>query len=285
MKIPHIILPALGIIAGFAIGYSVHGMKSLPESHQPAPELTISPVEEPKEMESLPEKNREKELLLQAIQELDLTSADLEEAREYIRILERNTKRYNWLLSHWQEKGLGSAYQLNFDNENMVPSEELIDFFGWDDETVSEIKRLGSELSEHAEKWETENATIEKVSPTSWVFHIPPMPIDFIDAYASGMSAILDPDDQKLLSSKLEGNCNRLLSTRHVGMEVVHSPEVLMSPSRTPETEDYPHDADWLKIVEITESDLRPNNGFCLMTIPYPSEDTIPERWKHLYGE
>jgi hypothetical protein len=80
------------------------GLASKPVDEPEPPTAPIPPEESLEIKPTLTPRPREQALLLQAIQELDLTTAELEEAHEYIQKLERTTKRYNWFMDYWKDK-------------------------------------------------------------------------------------------------------------------------------------------------------------------------------------
>ena len=124
---------SIGLLGGFAIG---HASKSTPAA-EPAPQPptpTVEPQQTAKPESARPTHSKEQALLLQAINELDLTTTELEDTLAYIQKLERNTKRYNWLMNHLKEKEFGTSYQMNFSSYNKLkPPDDIAEFFDGDD--------------------------------------------------------------------------------------------------------------------------------------------------------
>jgi len=215
-----------GLLGGFALGrISQSGKPSaIPDSGQLA---------ETKPTPAAP--LREQALLLQAIHELDLTTAELDDALAYIQKLERNTRRYDWLMDYWQGKGFGRSYQMRFKSrQQFKPSEDLIEFFGWDATQVEALTRAGEEVSEAIKGWEGEQAFCIEDSEDSLVYEIPAMPEESVERYMQALEAVLDPDDMALLSSTYEENFGGVLQDRILTMSISSTPGFFSPTSNDP---------------------------------------------------
>ncbi|RKX46576.1 MAG: hypothetical protein DRP64_02990 [Verrucomicrobia bacterium] len=272
MKKTALLFLASGLIGGFAIG---HASKSTPKSTIPEPKQSVEPKP------AHPARPREQELLLQAIQELDLTTAELEDAIQYIKKLERNTQRYNWLMGYWKEKGFGTSYQMKFGNYmdfSLTPSTDLVEFFGWNEEQVSQMAKIGRETVASIKHWESSHAVLVEESEDKKVYDIQPSPDEVTDLYLRSMETIVGSEDMELLSSKLEKQFAGIDQTRTVTLEIVPSP-AQMNFSSDPDP-----DAKSLKIlVQVRNDPFWLNTGTSAMFMPYTPGETISERWNHVF--
>jgi hypothetical protein len=122
MKRSSFTLLLCGVLSGFIFGYVVQGHQdSVAQTPQTATESPIEPVA------AKPERTMEKDLLLQAIHELDLTTAELAEATARIKRMELKAKRYDWL----KKNGI-QDYSLSFRQDTFQPSPKLLEFLGLD---------------------------------------------------------------------------------------------------------------------------------------------------------
>ncbi len=270
MKKTALLFLAGGLIGGFAIG---HASKSTPPPPAPEPE-------QPAEAKPIrPTQSTEQELLLQAIHELDLTTAELDDALQYIDKLERNTQRYNWLMDYWKEKGFGQSYQMGFlSHKQFKPSDDLVEFFGWDEEQVEEMTRIGQVTATSIKSWESENSVCIEDSEDKLVYEIAAIPEETIGQYLQSMEAILDPDDMELLSSKLEKQFEGVLQDRILTMTIGPAPAYMLFNSNDDPDQEY-------MTIQTKSKDDRPpfTGGFSSSVMPYKPGTIFPHSWNHVF--
>lgn len=277
MKKSALLFLAAGLVGGFAIGHgSKSNTKPIAQPSAPAPES-----ESPADSESPnQERARERELLLLAIDELDLTTAELVEAQEYIHKLERNTKRYNWLVDYWKEKGFGTSHRMSFRSHNQFkPSDDLVGFFGWDEEQVAQLAQAGKEVDAAIKAIESEQAVCIEDSDKKLVYEIPAVPEELKKRYMQSMEAILGPDDMVLLSSNLEKQFEPSSAKRTLTLTIGPPPDhISMHNTVVP-------DQEWMKVmVEHKTGESSPFGGGTSTSFQsYTPGKTISFNWNHVF--
>jgi len=272
MKKTALLFLAGGLIGGFAIG-QISKTTSQPETTEP------EPLAESKPTHSSPPK--EQALLLQAIHELDLTTVELDDALQYIQKLERNTQRYNWLMDYWKEKGFGTSYQMRFGNyrgSSLTPSDDLIEFFGWDEAQVTEMNRIGEVITTAIKDWESEHSVLIEDSEKKVVYEIEAIPDEPIGQYLQSMEDILDPDDMELLSSKFEKQFQDPLQDRILTMTIGSgSPSLFFSSNDDPDQE--------YMTIQTTPKEIElpyDGGGFSSSSMRYTPGMIFPHSWNHV---
>ena len=290
-----------GVFAGILIGYfaQIHRVTpaETPKKSPPTPEVT-------KQIKT--DGNKEKILLLQAIQELDLTSAELENAQAYIKKLERNTARYNWLVDYWKNNELDGfgIMGMGFDQNGFTPSDSAIKFFGWDKETVNQIKNIGEKAWTASINWEKQTAKKISASEDKIVFEIPPLDPSIKQEYLQSITTLIGEEDMALLADNLEQEFDTLQSQRQVEFSVSSSPISFISSggdgNMPPDMQNSPPEfgkpflfdqmQDALtdpntKWIHIKETSTQGNSSGITMSIgtQNPSDPNSLKRWEHLF--
>jgi len=278
MKQSSFILIVLGMLFGCVIGYAIRGHSE--EKAIPNAAVEASQTEQPPP----PSNSREQTLLLQAIDLLDLTTAELEDAHAYIRKLERNTQRYNWLMDYWKEKGFGTSYQMAFGltpRLSLEPSKDLLDFFGWDSEQIEVMMQVGQTTTDAILDWERGHSTCIEESETNLVYRVAPMPEEIMQTYMQAMANILEPDDMELLHRKLEEKFNGMQQERTLSVTLGLPP-----PSHFP-SEHMDNEQTWMKVTETVSDPSNPMvflGGVRASYRPYIPGQTIDSRWNHVFN-
>lgn len=257
----------IGLIVGFAVGNLIvsRPQQNVPVSNPIPDPLTKSRPVRPKDF-------NEQELLLQSIQELDLTTAELEDALNYIEKLERNTHRYNWLTDYWKEEGFDLSNQVSMSfHHQFKPGNNMIEFFGWNEEQVAGITRIGKKVVEEIREWEAQQAVCIEDNENNKVFDIPAMPNEIVERYLNSLEGIIGPDDMEILSSKMESQFNGLLQDRTLTMRI--GPNMPGSDAEYMVLRTNPKNAD-TTLMSI------PSNPTIM--IPYIPGTTFPHRWDHV---
>ena len=268
MKKTALLFLAIGLISGLAIGRISKPTPPLPEPEPPAepkPVRTNSP--------------KEQELLLQAIHELDLTTGELDDALQYIQKLERNTQRYNWLMDYWKEKGFGTSYRMNFSSHNdFKPSDDIVAYFGWNEEQVAEMTQIGEVTATAIKDWEGEHSVLIEDSEKKLVYEIAAIPEETIGQYLQSMEDILDPDDMELLSSMFEKQFQDPLQDRILTMTIGPG-SAFMPFSSNPD-----HDQEYMTIQTTPKEFKLPydGGGFSSSSMPYTPGTIFPHSWNHV---
>ena len=169
---------------------------------------------------------KEKKMLLDALKHLDVTAEELQKAQQYIHTLEKNNKRYGWLMNFCKKN---MANEFNFwgmgvGDEGFDPSPSAIEFFGWDQETVDQIKRIGKSTWNRALDWEAEAAVQVSATDGKLVYEIPALPASVKEEYLQSMKSILGEQDMKLLSEGLNEQFTSIEEPRRVEISVDSSP-------------------------------------------------------------
>ncbi len=272
MKMTALLFLVGGLIGGFAIG---HISKSTPPPAVPSSDLEKSVAPET----TSPSQPREQKLLLQAIHELDLTTTELEDALQYIQKLERNTHRYNWLMDYWKEKGFGQSYQMGFlSHKQFKPSDDLVEFFGWDEEQVEEMTRIGQVTATSIKSWESEHSVCIEDSEDKLVYEIAAISEETIGQYLQSMEDILDPDDMELLSSKLEKQFDGVLQDRILTMTIGSAPAHMHFMQNDAADQEY-------MMIQTKPKDNRSpfSGGFSTSITPYTPGMRVPHSWNHVF--
>lgn len=275
MKKGAVLFLAIGWLGGFAIG---HVSKPKPAvASDPVAPPAVAPVAAA-EPDATP-RPQERELLLQAIQELDLTAAELDEANAYIQKLERNTKRYDWLMGYWKEKGFGATYSLNINSfDGFAPREDLVAFFGWNDEQVEQIKQAGQRTSEATKTWESDHSVCIEDSAEKLVYEIEGVPPEISKTYLQAMAEIIDPDDFALLESSMEDQFESKSQARIATLTIGPAPEYMAHFTNHDPGQEYMH----IRIDPKEKNQRLPGSGTSYFSQPY-TPGVAPFQWNHVF--
>jgi len=186
-----------GVFVGIFIGYSFGGLFSLQKKKTDS--LTSDHSVKISD-------NKERELLLHAIENLNLKGADLKRAQAYIKKLERNIKRYNWVIAYWKKNGFNTfaIRDINFLYEEFYPDRSTIEFFGWDEETVSQIKEIAKESLKKVKDFEKQNAVRIETGDGTVVYNIPALPGTMKEHYIKSLEGVIGKDNVRVLSPLIE---------------------------------------------------------------------------------
>ncbi len=97
-----------------------------------------------------------------------------------------------------------------------MPSDALIDFFGWDNATVAEIDWLANNLKQESLNWEMEQAVCTKPSENELVIEIPEAPSEIRDQYQQSLQTLLGNEDAELMLKATEESLNKELKERTI---------------------------------------------------------------------
>ncbi len=276
MKKGAVLIFVIGLLGGFAIG---HVSKPKPAGSADPVAPTANDPLAAAEPDTTP-RLQERELLLQAIQELDLTAAELDEANAYIQKLERNTKRYDWLMDYWKEKGLGNSHQLGIQSYNSyAPSKDLVAFFGWDGEQVKQVEQAGQRVSKAIKAWEGDHSVCIEDSAEKLVYEIEGVPPEISQTYLQAMAEIIDPDDFALLESSLEKQFESSSQARIATLTIGPAPERMAHfPNQDPGQE-YMQ----IRIAPKEKNQRLPGIGTTTHIESYTPGKSVPRNWNHVF--
>lgn len=266
----------IGGLCGGLIGFSIR-----PAAHAGGNEQAETEAQEPSAASTAVSTNAqpvEKELLLLAIDELNLTSAELGEAQEYIAKLERGARRYNWLTDYWKEHGTSRSWELQISHKS-DPRNEFIEFMGWDEQTAQTVKALGQDTNRRIKEWETANAAkVESDDPdVIWSYELPAMPEQFGEDYLFSMQDFLADDDYALISRNLEKPFENLTNPRTITMTYTDAPAGISAFADS--------DQQWVRIEErAIKNDGSPGFGSTHI-MQYRADHPISHSWNHITGE
>jgi hypothetical protein len=266
----------VGLLIGGVLGFSFHN----PTPDPPARSLTIEVQEPLVATNALSEEtdHLEQELLLQAIEELNLTTAELDLARAQLKAQEGSLRRYDWLMEQWAKNGFGNTHS-NFHWNKFRPSKGVAAFFGWDDELVGEIESVAATTTLSVKEWESANAVYVDTEEGKLVYELPAAPNTFKESYLQAMEALLPPEDYALLASKFEAQFESLSGEREISLYVGPTP------AEGPFATSNQLDKEWM-IVEV-KSKKKSFPGYFPTSssmIPYEEGRTIPKEWNHIFN-
>ncbi len=179
----------IALLGGFGMGYA-YRIATETNGFIAKPVMPPEPVvvTQPKIDE---EESREKELLIQAIEELNLTTAELEEAQRQLNAQAESVRRFNWLMDKWSANEFGNLNRLNMGFSSFTPDKGLSEFFGWDEATVSAMNKIGESMTVSVKKWESEHAVYVETEEDKLVYELPVAPEAFKEGYLREMAEIL----------------------------------------------------------------------------------------------
>jgi hypothetical protein len=266
----------VGLLIGGVLGFSFHN----PTPDPPARSLTIEVQEPLVATNALSEEtdHLEQELLLQAIEELNLTTAELDLARAQLKAQEGSLRRYDWLMEQWAKNGFGNTHS-NFRWNNFRPSEGVAEFFDWDDELVGEINNVAVTTALSVKEWESANAVYVETEEDKLVYELPAAPDTFKDSYLQAMADLLPPDDYALLVSKFEAQFKSLSGEREISLYVGPSP------TGSPFVTSDQFDQEWMIVEVKSKNESFPGySPTSSSMMPYEEGRTIPREWNHIFN-
>jgi len=221
-----IVIVLAAVLAGFALGYVAHKPQKV--SADKSSKKKVDSLLTKKEVAT--GKSREQKLLLSAIHELDLTTKDLQDAENYIKKLELNTKRYDWLIARIKKSDY-NPFMLGDGDSDFAPSEEMAVFLGWDDEKLKAFKKVAKETSQKIKAWEKQNAKLLESTDQSWTYEIPPFPDSIKADYLSKASEILNASDMEIIRSSIDGAMNGIQQKQTISISLSDAPPKRFFPS------------------------------------------------------
>jgi len=117
---------------------------------------------------------------------------------------------------NWWGMGVG--------DDGFNPSPATIEFFGWDQETVDQIARIGTNTWNRILDWEEESAIQIQAKNGKLVYEIPALPASIKNEYLQEMQSILGKEDMELLSNGLNEQFSSVENSRRVEFSVDSSP-------------------------------------------------------------
>lgn len=216
MKRNFIIYIAIGLFTGFILGHFVR--KSHLTSNSPQTETKEQSVKEDRA-------NRKSQPQTQPQKIATLTSR-IENLQRRLEATRLKAERYDKVRELWKQEGFGAGVSFKgdriisntsiFEFAELMPSDALIDFFGWDDATVAEIDQLGSNLKQETLDWEMEQAVCTKPSANELVIEIPEAPSKIRDQYQHSLRTLLGTEDAELFLDANRESLNKELNQRKI---------------------------------------------------------------------
>ncbi len=194
----------IGGVAGITIGVFAAkwlGQPSAPPSPEPTMEIAATTNATSNTAKATNEKPSEQQLLLMAINELNLTTEELESAKANLSRMERKAKRYDWL----RDNGLQGSHSMSFDERTFEPRQKLLDFLGLDENEAEAMKRASTVALDDVRRWENENAVLKEESETNRVYEISGLPESYKQAFIAELGTVLHEEDVQLLLPSLHG--------------------------------------------------------------------------------
>lgn len=267
MKRSSIALVLGGVLSGFVFGYVVQDHQ---DSEEPTPQTTPESSIEP--IDAKRASTMEKDLLLQAIHELDLTTAELADATARIKRMELKAKRYDWL----KNNGIRD-YSLSFNQYSFQPSPKLLEFLGLDKTDSEAVMGIAETARGEIKKWESDQAVCIQETATNCVYEIPPVPESYKEAFRKSLESILHPDDVELLSYSIDQIYDRL-QQRKVSIAFASTEwhkSFLYGVNGSP--------PDRISIEEEWLDESGRNRGSSSSTGPFGQSTYLNEQWGHLF--
>jgi hypothetical protein len=263
----------IALLGGYGMGYAYHMSQQPPiiEIESEIPEPIIITNEVPSKASV-----RETELLLQAIEELDITVAELEEAQAQLKAQEESVRRYNWLMDLMEDKGFSQLHMLSLSWNSFQPNKQLMEFFGWDEERLDTINEVAGKTDSALKAWETDQALYVESEEDELIYEIPPVPEQLKQQYLADMSELIPEEDFAVLKSQLEKKFEGIERRRQVKLTIGPA---AFAHSGEPD-EQY-------MIISTTYPDGHPSfHGSKGPTsyMSYQEGRTIPRQWNHIFN-
>jgi hypothetical protein len=203
------LLVVVGAVAGMGVGYKYHAKRTFLAKE----ERRVTVQEEAKRKAAPIVLSKEQLLLISAIYELDLKPADRENAKEYLNILELNTKRYDWLIEKIVEANI-PLFHLEKKEFKFSPDEEMVKFMGWNDKERDAVREISVNTSNEIAAWEKKNAKLIEAKEKSWSYEIPEAPKTIEESYFNAIQSLLSEDDIYVLTPIVDAAFSKSLAKK-----------------------------------------------------------------------
>lgn len=266
----------IGTLIGFAVGYGVN-MRSNTKATPIPRVLPTTPVakKQPDNRSDESPENHQNTLLLQAIEELDFMTAERNRAREKINQMEEKVGRYDWLIEKWKEKGR-AAFDFSLRRNSFLPSQDLADFLGWDEEPIAEIEALSKKTLDRVKNWESQNMILLEEVDDVFIYEISPLPAEHKTAYLNSMRTILSEDQMEIMEEPFERIFNSFMGKRTIEVKLIAANEKAFPLSN-------PVKQDMLRIHEKCHNERGITHSSMKTVIPNDPAKNNPSRWDHLF--
>ena len=213
------LLVVVGVVLGTFFGYRYHAKRAFL-----AKEKRRITVQENAKREAAPAVLSKKQLLLiSAIYELDLNAEDRENAKEYLNILEINSKRYDWLIERIVNANI-PLFHLEKKQFKFSPDEETIKFFGWNNKQRDAARDLSVKAYNEIAAWEKKNATLIEAKEKSWSYEIPEAPKAIEKEYFNAIQPLLNADDIYILTPLVDAAFSKSLARKIITVSFLEPP-------------------------------------------------------------
>lgn len=198
-----------GILIGLAMGYVLRGTYDSKRSNQTQYDATSKT-----ELSQISALHNNDQLTVVS-QQLNQAVAQLGIAKSRIEQLVPQAVRYEKTRELWKKYGFGST-PLIFKHEGLIPSDTLIEFFDWDDETVSSVNRIGENTEMKILDWESKNAICIENNAERCVFEIPAAPSSIRDDYKVSLESLIGKQDADVLILEVDRKLSKYLTRKKV---------------------------------------------------------------------
>lgn len=271
---------AMGICMGIALGVSIK-----PSQKSESVPSAVAEASDPTEGATVPPTNArpsEKELLLMAIEELNLTTAELETAKNNIMRMERKARRYDWL----RDNGLHGDRSMSFNRTDFGPSQKLIEFLSLDEPESEQLKQLCEDTYTAATAWEQENAVCTEDTHTNCIYEIAPLPDSFREGYVAQLGEVLHEEDIQLLGPAIDDVFHSYGNKRIVSATFIPAEEYAASMKRRGQKMyGEPSDKIRIKVQRLDEHGNKRGSSsstFSADRLSSTHNETL-KRWNHLF--
>lgn len=272
----------IGLLVGFGIGYATKKQPPVMMALEP---VVLEQAESQATTSAPPSPSQEQKLLLQSIEELNLTTAELEESLAQLEAQKKKVSRYDWLIARWNKKGFGNMHLFQqFGPNDFGPNSEMIGFFDWDAEQVAEMRQAGKKTAEAIKGWESQNAVYVDAGEDALTYEVPAIPGLIKQDYLATMKSLIPPEDMELVGSRLEKPFEQASKPRTVSLTIGSAPANLngFGGSNNPNKE-------WMTVKVIIHNQDESQNLFppapAYTTMqPYIEGRTIPHQWNHIFN-
>lgn len=268
MKRTSLILMVVGLIVGFAVGYIVHSER--PAVFDTAPQTAEAPRDQTVS-------SREQELLLQSIELLDQTTAELEAARNRLGRFERVAKRYDWL----KQNGV-QTHSLSFDESTFEPRPHLMEFLDLNETEAERFSSMSTKALTEVQAWEQSHARCTIDNATNCVYEITPLPVEFKDNFLNELGKFLPSDDVEFLNTIVDKLYDPLAGKREVSLTFIDK-DVYAEKHLAQNPNSHPPDSDMMTLMVKRYDEDGNSRGSWSSTFGADNVQWMESRWAHLF--